>query len=35
MLVHDNFTPSNLTDNAFKPEFKDYVKYLQDPDEFR
>ena len=35
MLVHDNFTPSNLTDSAFKPEFKDYVKYLQDPDEFR
>lgn len=34
-LVYDNFTPLDLTNNAFKPEFKDYVKYLRDPDEFR
>ena len=35
MLVYDNFTPLNLTDLAFKPEYKDYVKYLRDPSEFR
>lgn len=35
MLVYDNFTPLNLTDLAFKPEYKDYVKYLRNPSEFR
>lgn len=34
-LVYDNFTPLDLTNDAFKPEHKDYVKYLRDPDEFR
>ena len=33
--IYDNFTPLDLTETAFKPENKDFVKYLRDPNEFR